>query len=81
MKIGTKTPVVVHYMGDEKVFKPEPHGNAKAAGAGVFQTTLPSILTQLKKKVATSDPHVAYKQTNNKTRNLKQAQNIRYVSI
>ena len=76
-----KNSVLVHYIGDENVFKSEPHGNAKSGDSRLFQTTLPSILTQLNNKVASSDPHMAYKQMNNKTRNLKKAQNIRYVNL
>jgi hypothetical protein len=84
-----ETPIIVHYIGtsDEhqlELYKPGPHGNVKDKSmASGFKPTLPSTIDHLKGLLSMSPAHQIYKNSSkvDGPRDLKQCQNIRYVSL
>lgn len=83
-------PVLIHYLKKNNDSDSEiecesgPHGNTKdQEGAQNYQRTMPSVLSELKEKVAKKVPNLVYKETSKKkgARDLKQIQNLRYVRI
>ena len=66
------------------LYKPEPHGNVKDKSmASGFKPTLPSTIDHLKGLLSMSPAHQIYKNSSkvDGPRDLKQCQNIRYVSL
>lgn len=77
---------IIHYIGNEKLSVPGPHGN-NLRQSKLFFRTKPSVLNELQDKVSTREAHKVYKdeistkttghETVAKPRNVKQLQNIR----
>ncbi|RNA32259.1 hypothetical protein BpHYR1_036947 [Brachionus plicatilis] len=85
--IDKPMPVLIHYLKKNNDSDSEiecesgPHGNTKdQEGAQNYQRTMPSVLSELKEKVAKKVPNLVYKETSKKkgARDLKQIQNLRY---
>ena len=83
-------PVLIHYIDKTKErnveldYQPPVHGNLKnKENEEGYLRTLPSVYSQLKQKVSQKNPHLVYKESSKKNgpRNLKQCQNLRYVSF
>lgn len=47
-RLTTKSPfVLVHYIGDESIYVPKPHGNQKSNVVRNFISTMPSVLSKI----------------------------------
>lgn len=47
-RLTTKSPfVLVHYIGDESIYVPKPHGNQKSNVVRNFVSTMPSVLSKI----------------------------------
>ena len=78
---GQDLPVLIHYMGiyDSDVeIESGPHGNIKQKESSQnYMRTLPSVMKELKEQVSQKAPSTVYQKGH---RDLKQCQNLRYVS-
>lgn len=83
-KSDIKMPVLIHYIGNEKIYKPRAHGNRKVlTNAPIHKKTAPSTLTVIKEQLATKSAVEIYQSSSgsNRPRNLKQVINEMFVTI
>jgi hypothetical protein len=76
---NTLTPTLVHYMGNDQLFKARPHGNNKK-NHNNYQKTKPSNMAALNEMTKSQNASSVYKNNQTKVRNLKQAQNAKYTN-
>jgi hypothetical protein len=74
--VGNDTVKIVHYKGDESVYKESAHGNARNPNK-IFEPAKPSSKQKLINELKYKDAHVVYKNNEQLARNLKQCQNIK----
>ena len=72
--------ILVHYMGDEKVFTPRKHGNRKK-GDVIFERTCPSVIEAIKSTIVQENPHDTFQRLlssgGEKPRDIKQLQSLK----
>ena len=83
--LDSESPVIIQYLGDEKLSTPFSHGNSTKQ-TKLFFTTQKSVMRNIQQQVKTKDSHVVYKEMvakrgddiTEKPRNPKQVANIKF---